>query len=176
MLFILHLSYLSFLFAQISVEPGLSPNSNYMYQLFLLPTSLINSSKMHGSVLMNSPLSIAKSMRNSNETLTIVKQHPYTAGNKEYIFSQNKTEISSPENNSHTADFGKGTRIAVDMPTFTAAAYHNSFYLFYQKYINTKQDINITTDLNLLTSRVTMNPNQLHQDLQCYILLGTLSG
>jgi hypothetical protein len=174
MLFILHLSYLSFLFAQISVEPGLSPNSNYMYQLFLLPTSLINSSKMHGSVLMNSPLSIAKSMRNSNETLTIVKQHPYTAGNKEYIFSQNKTEISSPKNNSHTADFGKGTRIAVVMPTFTAAAYHNSFYLFYQKYINTKQDINITTDLNLLTSRVTNEPISTASGFAMLYLVGNL--
>jgi len=49
----------------------------------------------------------------------------------QYIFSANKSEIESPENNSHTLEFEK-SRIALVKPTFTDAAYHSSFYNFYR--------------------------------------------
>jgi hypothetical protein len=51
-----------------------------------------------------------------------------------------------------------GIRIAIIEPTFTAAAYNNSFYLFYQKYSDTPAKVNITKDLNLLSNTVTSNP------------------
>ena len=70
--------------------------------------------------MTGSALSITKSMRNLNETVPEPGERPYIAENKNYIFSQNKTEISNPNNNSHTGEFHKGVKIAVVMPTFTA--------------------------------------------------------
>jgi len=61
-------------------------------------------------------------MRNLNETVPEPGERPYIAENKNYVFSQNRMEISSPNNNSHTGEFRKGVKIAVVMPTFTAAA------------------------------------------------------
>ena len=69
--------------------------------------------------------------------------------------------MSTPENNSHTGDFGKGTRIALINPTFTSAAYNNSFYVFYEKHSHTPSGVNVTLDLNLLSSRITNNKKEL---------------
>jgi hypothetical protein len=104
-------------------------------QLEILHSSA-NNSIANASTLTGSALSITKSMRNLNETVPEPGERPYIAENNSYVFSQNKTEISTPNNNSHTGDFGKGVNIAVVMPTFTAAAYNNAFYVFYNKYIN----------------------------------------
>jgi hypothetical protein len=57
-----------------------------------------------------------------------------------------------------SSQFGKGVRIALVEPTFTAAAYNNSFYVFYQKYSHVPADMNITNDLNLLSSKVINYP------------------
>jgi len=113
-------------------------------------------------------------MRNLNETVPEPGERPYIAENNSYVFSQNKTEISTPNNNSHTGDFGKGVNIAVVMPTFTAAAYTNAFYVFYNKYINVTRGVNITTDLNLLSSKVTNEPSSSASGLAMLYLLGNL--
>src|ERR1700730_3940369 len=42
--------------------------------------------------------------------------------------------------------------------SITAAAYNNSFYVFYQKYSHALANANITSDLNLLSSKVTKYP------------------
>jgi hypothetical protein len=58
--------------------------------------------------------------------------------------------------------------IALVAPTFTAAAYdHNSFYTFYKLYANTPAGTNVTSNLNLLSHKITnhdilkasLNPN-----------------
>jgi len=113
-------------------------------------------------------------MRNLNETVPEPRESPYIAQNNSYVFSQNKTEISTPNNNSHTGDFGKGVNIAVVMPTFTAAAYTNAFYVFYNKYINVTRGVNITTDLNLLSSKVTNEPSSSASGLAMLYLLSNL--
>ena len=133
-----------------------------------------NNSIASASTLTGSGLSIAKSMRNLNETVPEPGERPYIAENNSYVFSQNKTEISTPNNNSHTGDFGKGVNIAVIMPTFTAAAYTNAFYVFYNKYINVIQGVNMTTDLNLLSSKVTNEPSSSASGLAMLYLLGNL--
>ncbi|MFZ0515099.1 MAG: N,N-dimethylformamidase beta subunit family domain-containing protein [Candidatus Nitrosopolaris sp.] len=52
--------------------------------------------------------------------------------------------------------FVKGLNIALIKPTFTGAAYHNSFYKFYFVYVSIPHGRkNVTTDLNLLSSKVT---------------------
>jgi hypothetical protein len=54
-------------------------------------------------------------------------------------------------------EFGKVVNIAIIKPTFTAAAYHKSFYKFYFLYSSLPPHArkNITSDLNLLSSEVT---------------------
>ncbi len=139
--------------------------------------SSANNSIASASTLTGSALSITKSMRNLNETVPEPGERPYIAENNSYVFSQNKTEISTPNNNSHTGDFGKGVNIAVVMPTFTASAYTNAFYVFYNKYINVTRGvniINITTDLNLLSSKVTNEPSSSASGLAMLYLLGNL--
>jgi hypothetical protein len=113
-------------------------------------------------------------MRNLNETMPEPGARPYIAENRNYIFSQNKTEISAPNNNSHTGEFGKGVKIAVVMPTFTAAAYNDAFYVFYKKYDNVTRGVNITTDLNLLSSKVTNEPSSSASGFAMLYLLGNL--
>jgi hypothetical protein len=52
--------------------------------------------------------------------------------------------------------FVKGPSIALIRPTFTGAAYHQSFYRFYFIYVSLPHvRKNVTTDLNLLSSKVT---------------------
>ena len=110
------------------IQPQLIADSGSSYT----PPSLLytgtNTSVMNASSFLNdSPQSIINNMRNSNETLPIPGKQPQILPNKNYIFSANKSEISTPTNSSHEGEFGKGVRIAVVMPTFTAAAYDNSF-------------------------------------------------
>jgi hypothetical protein len=76
-----------------------------------------------------------------------------------YVFPKDRSEISTPENNSHTGEFGSGVRIALVEPTFTAAAYNNGFYRFFNLYSNTPPGMNITSNLKLLTS-----PRPKHHD------------
>jgi hypothetical protein len=73
-----------------------------------------------------------------------------------YISSKERNKILPPNtmNNIHASEFGKGIKIAVIVPTFTSAAYHTSFYLFYKKYAYIPTRVNVTTDLNLLSSKV----------------------
>jgi hypothetical protein len=79
-----------------------------------------------------------------------------SANNTLYVLSRVKSELTtSHETNTHTAEFNKGIRIAFVKPTFTAAAYNRAFYLFYKKYSHVPHGVNITTDLNLLSSHVT---------------------
>lgn len=68
--------------------------------------------------------------------------------------------MSTPESNTHTNEFGKGVKIALINPSFTSAAYNNSFYKFYGKYASTPSGVNVTTD-SLLSSRVSINQKEL---------------
>lgn len=120
---------------------------------------------------LDSPLSLVETMRNGvNSNLS--SQRLSTSGsanvnkngsivssnsgnnNTYYTFSEDKRELSTPGNNIHTGEFGTGIRIALVNPTFTTAAYNHAFYVFYKKYANTRPDVNVTTDLKLLSSKV----------------------
>jgi hypothetical protein len=88
-----------------------------------------------------------------------------------YTFTKNRSEVSTPENNSHTDEFGKGLTIALINPTFTSAAYNNSFYVFYEKNSNTPREVNITSDLNLLSNRVINNKKELSSSIYAMVYL-----
>ena len=149
-------------------------NSSYKYPVTTLLDSMTNNSVLNGSTFTGSPLSITKELRSLNETIPIPGKQGHTTTNNYYIFSENKSEISTPSNNSHTGEFGKKVKIALVIPTFTAAAYDRSFYLFYNKYINVTSGVNITTDLNLLSSKVTEEPSSSASGFAMLYLLGNL--
>jgi hypothetical protein len=79
--------------------------------------------------------------------------------NRHHDSSKSKAPISPAfKNMIHNAlphDDDKITRIAFIKPSFTAAAYSHSFYVFYTLYQNLHLGKNVTTNLNLLTSKVT---------------------
>jgi hypothetical protein len=103
-----------------------------------------------------SSLSIVDSIREGNLRISIANHILKSQNdNKDYTFSKNRSEISTPENNTHIGEFGKGIDIALINPTFTAAAYNNAFYIFYRLYDNIPRGKNVTTDLNLLSTKVT---------------------
>ena len=118
----------------------------------------------------DSPLSVVESMRNG-DNLNLSSRVPSTIGSEKtnvekignkagnnsnpyFIFSKDKRELSTPENNTHTGEFGAGIRIALINPTFTTAAYNHAFYLFYKKYGETLPKVNVTSNLKLLASKV----------------------
>jgi N,N-dimethylformamidase beta subunit-like protein len=70
-----------------------------------------------------------------------------------------KTTTITPENYLNVSkEIGNRVRIALVEPTFTAAAYNNSFYVFYARYNGVTANMNVTSDLNLLSSKVSMHP------------------
>jgi hypothetical protein len=116
------------------------------------PTPLL----LQSSGQKQSSLSIVNSMREGNFTTSIINHISKSKNDtKDYTFSKNRSEISTPENNTHTGEFGKGVDIALIRPTFTAAAYNDAFYIFYSLYNDVPTGKNVTTDLNLLSSKVT---------------------
>ena len=68
---------------------------------------------------------------------------------------QQQQQQQQQETGEHTGKIlSKGKSIALVLPTFTAAAYNNSFYIFYQRYAHISYGTNVTKDLNLLSSKV----------------------
>jgi hypothetical protein len=118
-----------------------------------------------------SALSIVGSMRENGQNLTATNRPPLNANSTYYTFTKNRTEVSTPENNSHTYEFEKGIRIALINPIFTSAAYNNSFYVFYEKHSNTPHGVNVTSDLNLLSSRVINNKKELLLSVSAIVYL-----
>ena len=157
------------------IRPGFAQNisgeqrNTTLNHLLLLrkPESTLNSSNIHKP---DSPLSVVESMRNGDNP-NLSSRAPLTIGSEKnnvtnigrkgennsnayYTFSEDKRELSTPDNNTHTGEFGAGIRIALINPTFTTAAYNHAFYLFYKKYGETLPKVNVTSDLKLLSSKV----------------------
>jgi hypothetical protein len=77
-----------------------------------------------------------------------------------YANTKSKSQLINLENNNNTSlagsIFSKDINIALIAPTFTAAAYDdNSFYTFYNLYSNTSVATNVTSNLNLLSRKIT---------------------
>src|ERR687888_585918 len=93
---------------------------------------------------------------------TTTSSSKLNTNNTYYFRSNSKNNSSSPfKNKVNPQDFGKGLDIALIKPTFTAAAYHNSFYTFYKLYGNIPEGKNITTHLDLLSSKITSKVSKL---------------
>jgi hypothetical protein len=102
----------------------------------------------------NTPSSflIVQRGRGSNSTkssLVINLNHRY------YTYTKSETPQSSHENNNTIARMlSKNIDVALVAPTFTAAAYDNSFYTFYKLYANIPAGRNVTSSLNLLSRKI----------------------
>jgi len=159
-------------------------NNNISYQFIesnhiqqLLPTSFnylktdsilmtkINLSENKSALSLNEIKNLFRlgetGSNNNNTASTLANQTIYPnnvnligKNTSQFVFSKNKSEIHSAENNSHTLEFEK-SKIALVKPTFTDAAYHtNAFYYFYRMYKNVPDNTNVTTNLNMLTSNL----------------------
>jgi hypothetical protein len=117
------------------------------------------------------PLSVVESMRDNGDNLTANIRHPLNENATYYTFTKDRREVSTPNNNSHTNEFGRGVRIALINPSFTSAAYNNSFYIFYEKYANTPSGVNVTSDPNLLSNRVSSDQKELPSSSSMVYLL-----
>lgn len=136
---------------------------NYLNDILPLPkASFSDNSSVLSSYDIVKQISIGE-INNNNKTSKPLDERLYPNNinitNKDiqkYIFSNNRSEIHSPENNSHTLEFGNQS-IALVKPTFTDAAYNSSFYNFYRLYDSIPSNTNVTTDLNLLSSKLSNN-------------------
>jgi len=76
-----------------------------------------------------------------------------------YRTPRNSGQLATLQESNHIiGEVRNEVQIALVEPTFTAAAYNNSFYAFYQKYNHVPANANITSDLNLLSSKVSTYP------------------
>ena len=92
---------------------------------------------------------VRKEQKNHSEFFLMSALNTMIPGLGSYPHSNNSNSSSD------SISLRRVIRIALIEPTFTAAAYNNSFYLFYQKYGDTPSNENITEDLNLLSTRET---------------------
>jgi hypothetical protein len=122
------------------------------------PSASLSSKALPSTTRSLSPIVTKVKERNDNNIIgssnNPTKSHnsSFLPSTNHYIISKsNVTKSSVLQNGVNDNDID----IAFIKPSFTAAAYDHSFYVFYTLYKNTPQGTNITTDLNLLTGKVT---------------------
>jgi hypothetical protein len=108
---------------------------------------------------LSSIVTNVKNGYNNYNNLTTTTPYPssYFISATNYYYIESKTKHTrSFENTTHQTfelNDDNDIYIAFIKPSFTGAAYHHSFYVFYTLYGNTALGKNIRTDTNLLTSR-----------------------
>jgi hypothetical protein len=133
------------------------------YKLTLTKTAIAIST-IHASsevpTLLRESLSITFPKSNNGNSFFVKDPSQYFLVDSNRLHSSSKSNApiaSSFKNVIHNAleHNDKITKIAFVKPSFTAAAYSHSFYVFYALYQNLHLGKNVTTNLNLLTSKVT---------------------
>ncbi len=95
--------------------------------------------------------STSSNMKGVGLSSSILGKYSHIPINNGFTPSQNSFGLSDLTDRT----FANEPRIALVFPTFTAAAYHKTFYTFYRKHIHTPHGQNVTEDLNLLSAKVT---------------------
>jgi hypothetical protein len=111
---------------------------------------IVDQNVKSGNISTNRTRIIQKNSLPTSRVLNVTASNLHIDGTSNVAPENDNAEISS--------QFGKGVRMALVEPTFTAAAYNNSFYVFYQKYSHVPAKMNITNDLSLLSSKVINYP------------------
>ncbi len=130
------------------VEKETSLNSSLLNYSMPLSSSLLTLMKLsfNGSNYNNH----SSSANTINNTSSSSSAQPSNRIVRREIVSQTQLASETIQNRGSVPS-GKGPRIALIKPSFTAAAYANGFYKFYKIYNSTPVGKNITTDLNLLS-------------------------
>ena len=110
------------------------------------------------TVIVNPPVSrtsdasssVSTNSGNNNNNNNLTKSAVVVRTNRTYYIDANAKSKNQLLNNKTV------NNIALVAPTFTVAAYeHNSFYTFYNLYTNTSMTTNVTSNLNLLSHKIT---------------------
>jgi N,N-dimethylformamidase beta subunit-like, C-terminal len=110
-------------------------------------------------VQRNSLSSIIIKNKIGNSTMSPPTLKSNNNSNHNYRTPINIGQLATPPKSNPTiSEVRNEVQIALVEPTFTAAAYNNSFYAFYQKYNHVPANANITSDLDLLSSKVNTYP------------------
>jgi hypothetical protein len=135
--------------------PPESSNNNIIPSSFIVVQKNNIGGRVSGSSLSN------RSSSNLTKSAVVVHiNRPYHI----YTNTKNKNQVANLEHNNGNINttsladdiFNRDINIALVAPTFTAAAYDdNSFYTFYKLYSNTQIGTNVTSNLNLLSHKIT---------------------
>jgi hypothetical protein len=136
--------------------PPESSNNNIIPSSFIVVQKNNIGGRVSGSSLSN------RSSSNLTKSAVVVHiNRPYHI----YTNTKNKNQVANLEHNNGNINttsladdiFNRDINIALVAPTFTAAAYDdNSFYTFYKLYSNTQIGTNVTSNLNLLSHKITL--------------------
>jgi hypothetical protein len=133
-------------------------STNKLTTATVLPYTTSSSKALPSLARSSSSTIIVKIKASSNNNNNLTKGHSFLLDTNLHNNnpSKGKSTITSTFKNAvhNTARFDRKINIAFIKPSFTAAAYDNSFYDFYTLYKNTPAGKNVTTNLNLLTSKV----------------------
>jgi hypothetical protein len=115
----------------------------------------INNKLTIATIMKASPLarSYSKALSSSTRSLTSIVKAIKGTNNNNSTLTKDPSFVM--DTNAHSHLKSNNINIAFIKPSFTAAAYDHSFYDFYTIYKDTPAKHNVTTNLNLLTSKVT---------------------
>ena len=134
-------------------------STNKLITATILPSTTPSSKTLPSLTRSSSSTIIVKIKASSSNNNNLTKGHSFLLDTNLLHHnnpSKGKSTITSTFKNAvhNTARFDRKINIAFIKPSFTAAAYDNSFYDFYTLYKNTPAGKSVTTNLNLLTSKV----------------------
>jgi aspartate carbamoyltransferase regulatory subunit len=116
--------------------------------VLIIATVVVKPPVNYGAVFRSSA-DASRSVSTTNDN-NITKSAVIVRTNRTYYIDTNAKSKSQLLNNKAV------NNIALVAPSFTAAAYdHNSFYTFYNLYANTSMTTNVTSNLNLLSHKIT---------------------
>ena len=117
----------------------------------IIATIVVKPAVNYGIVFRSSAANASRSVPTTNgNDNNLTKSAVVVRTNRTYYIDTNTKSKNQLLNNKTV------NNIALVAPTFTAAAYeHNSFYTFYNLYANTSMTTNVTSNLNLLSHKIT---------------------
>lgn len=96
----------------------------------------------------------AREMDQKNLDKMIIQNYYLKEIIKDFRSSKSAPSLEEDRKSTVTPFIQENNKIAFVMPTFTMAAYDNSFYIFFKKYGKVTENEFVTTDLDLLSSKV----------------------
>jgi hypothetical protein len=137
-----------------AINGSVIANGKTVYTTAASPKST-NNKLIITTVMKAAPLAIpsSKALPSLTKSLSSIINRIKGTNNNNNTLTKNPSFLMDTSVDNHIKS--KKINIAFIKPSFTAAAYDNSFYDFYTLYKDTPDKKNVTTNLKLLTSKVT---------------------